>query len=481
MPHTSRSTLQQRPRTPTTSRQFSTANVTDLPGGAQSGAGDIRSREPGGGIRLPPFPGSRPAGPRPGGVLPPTQPLPPPAAVAPFVPQQVPQVPQGATFGSADPRIQALIAQIAQRTDSGATSSAGTPFDPGSGQAAPFQADPRIQTLISQIQGGGGGPVLEETGAEQRAVLEQLIAQLGGGDFDFDASQDPEAIAFRVATERARAASQNAAAERLGADPTNTGGFDVDTRALREQAGESVGRFAAGRASQRRGEVLGERISAANLGLANLGQIQAGDVARFNAASSAAAGGQNRQLAALQALIGQDESRRLSTEATASRGQADRQFGASLRSRETEDARRATAASRSEGLASSQALLQQLLAEQARTQRGTAQAGQQTFENEIAAGQFASGQQQAGVADQRQAADTALQRLLLDQGLARQGRQDVLSDRGTGLSNELLALQVQAEEERQRRGGARGGGGGLPVRVPRAAVNPRISASNPRV
>lgn len=425
MPPTTRQTLQQRPRSSSTSRQFSTANVTDLPGGPTSGAGDIRPRESGGGIRVTPFPGTQATGPRPGTTATAAQPaqeiipLPERQPVSAFRPAPTPNVPQAPGFGTTDPRIQALIEQIAQNTQSGATS----------GQ--PFQTDRRAEQIINQLRQGGGQPVFEDTTGRQRAIVDRLIAQLESGAFEFDPTRDAETRAFRVLRERERARAQEAAAERLAASPADTGVFDVDTRALREQAGEDIAGFGAARASQRRAEVLRERTGAANTALENLGQIQASDVARFNAASSAAANEQNERVNALQAILRESDSERALSES-----------------------------SRNRTLQGQQDLLRTLLAEQARVQGSRAGAGQQEFENAITAGQFGGGQQQQLIQNQRQAGADEQERAMLLNELRRQARQDAIRERGATIGNELSELDLEDRRRQRRPGGG--------IRIPRS-------------
>lgn len=403
-------------------RRFPTANVTNLPGGTTNAAA--------GGI-VAPRSATVPAPRFPGTGLPPSRgtglggelPVQPPVALpalGQFRAVTAPRPPQAASFGSNDPRIQALIDQIARSTQGGATT------------GSSFRADPRIEQLVGQLSSPGDPASFVDTGQQQRALLQALIAQISGGQFDFNASTDPEARAFRVAQERARAEAQVGISERRAADPTNTGGFDVDTRALRARTGESIARFAAGRASQRRGEVLGERIGGANAALSSLGLAQSGDVSRFNADLASREQGLNQQVAALQAALNADVSRRGSFE--------------------SEQAR---ALSRTQGTqASQQALLQSLLAEQSRVQGGQAAAGQQVFANELSSAQFES--RQGGAAQQAQQAQLA--RALQQQQIQQQLRRDAIAEQQARQDEEFRRREEeranQDRRDQRRRGEA---------------------------
>lgn len=342
-------------------RRFPTANVTNLPGGATNvAAGGLLPQR---NVTLPsppPRPRTRPAGVE--STLPVQAPLPLPA-LGQFRAVQTPRPPQAASFGSSDPRVQALIDQIARTTNSGAQ---------------------RTQFSSSAFSGG-------RRGDDQRTAIEALIAQLTSGEFAFDASTDPEARAFRVARERARAEAQVGLSERLAADPANTGGFAVDRRALREQTGESIARFSAGRASQRRGEVLGERTSALAAALSNLGLTQSQATARANAELRERQGAQGSQQALLQALLG----------------------------------------------------------EQARVQGGQASAGQQVFANELSSARFESGQGNAS----RQAEQDVFARAVQQQQTQQQLRRDALAEQQARQDEEFRRRQEErvAQDRRDRR------------------------------
>lgn len=205
-------------------------------------------------------PASVPA-PRSGPVVAPQQPLPrrdPPPAV---IPVNTPQAPQTARFANSNLQIQELIRQIAANQRSGANNP----------QSSDFTGD-----------------------ASRSAQLSRVIDRLESGDFDFDPTQDAETQAFAVMRERQRQQDQNAAAERLAANPTDTSGFELDTRALREATGEDVAGFGAQRASQRRGEQLDEQKAA----LGALVGLETSD-------QSATASRSNQQQQLLSQLLGE--------------------------------------------------------------------------------------------------------------------------------------------------------------------------------
>jgi len=163
------------------------------------------------------------------------------------------------------------------------------------------------------VSGGGiglapAGPGEAELGG---AVQERLLALLRGGGAEGEASTDPEARAFRIARERERGEQQRRAAERLGVSGfTGTGAFDVESGKIGEEAARDIAGFEARLAGRRRGERLAEQASALNLALASLGR-QAGERqaefgARITGAESERAAQQARQaaqLAQLQALL----------------------------------------------------------------------------------------------------------------------------------------------------------------------------------
>ena len=343
-----------------------------------------------------------------------------------------------------EPQIQDLINQISQQTDRGASSA----------QSLSFTPNPQIQALVSQLSGPGGGgfeptlaPEFADTTGSQRALLQSLIQQLQG-----ESSTLTQTRTLRPGrSEWLESVSELVHSQpQLNAwlrTPSGTGLFDVDSRALREQSGEDIARFAAGRASQRRSEVLGERTAAANAALANLGQIGSTDVARFNsglarsnqanqAAAQNAATGQDANRTALQALLGQDADRRNAIIQAENRqsqeGQADR--------------------------ASRLALLQQLMGEQARIQGGNAAGAQQGFGNQLTRAGFLGDQAQTNAQNTRQASQDAIQRAIQQRQLEADERRLALEGQRSGTGNRLLELQLQQQLAQQ--GGTGGGIGG---------------------
>ena len=199
------------------------------------------------------------------------------------------------------------------------------------------------------VSGGGiglapAGPGEAELGG---AVQERLLALLRGGA-EGEASTDPEARAFRIARERERGEQQRRAAERLGVSGfTGTGAFDVESGKIGEEAARDIAGFEARLAGRRRGERLAEQSSALNLALSSLGR----QAAERQAAQQAA-------LAERQAAFGE------------------RITGA-------ESERAAQQARQAAQLAQLQALLS--------AQAPRMAAGQQSFENQLAAFQAAMG------------------------------------------------------------------------------------------
>jgi len=254
-----------------------------------------------------------------------------------------------------------------------------------------------------------------------------LIALLTSGEFNFDASRDAETRAFRVATERARQEAQVGLSERRAANPTNTGGFDVDTASLRERSGEAIGRFGAGRASQRRGEVLRERIGGVNAGLANLNQLQNADIQRFNASIANANIAGSAQTAALNAALQREAAQR--NDANRAQDRNDRLL------RETEG----RSASGLQGAQSRDALrqLQALLA------TGQVPGRSAPGIDQLAASRGRSAFQRQGEFDTRG-------RFLENEQLARQRQQDEAAAQQAQLDEQFRRRQQQAAERQDR-------------------------------
>lgn len=211
--------------------------------------------------------------------------------------------------GGGDTGLQSLIDQIARNTQGGAAGT-GAVTNTNVQSGSSFQPDPRIADLIRELQRQRDNIEFTDTTGARRIELDGLIAQLSGGNFRFDASRDAETKAFRVATERARQEAQVGLSERRAADPTNTGGFDADTASLRERSGEAIGRFGAGRASQRRSEVFQERTAGINASLSNLTQLGGIDVNRFNASVANANTTGSARITALNAMLQREAGRR---------------------------------------------------------------------------------------------------------------------------------------------------------------------------
>ena len=151
--------------------------------------------------------------------------------------------------------------------------------------AAPVPVnDPRLQQLMSELeqqistarneQSGvrariAALPPSSATTTPQNAQLDALVSELMRGQAPDigDIQLDPEAKAFRIASQREAGRAREEAANRQAASGSVTGGggFDARVAGIRERTGENIAGFEATLAGRRRGEALDTARTGATL------------------------------------------------------------------------------------------------------------------------------------------------------------------------------------------------------------------------
>lgn len=181
--------------------------------------------------------------------------------------------------------------------------------------------DPRIEQLLSALSTNSSGmpwnepeiPGPDFSGlANQQSQLESTLRALQtGGVGTPNVTNDPEAVAYRAASDRATDQARQAEAERMGASGmTGSGDSDARLAQLREAAGQDVAGFTAGLANRRREQNQAGAVSGANLSLQDLQRQMAQQQAIFggrleqaNMRRQAAGSQRQQQMELLRSLL----------------------------------------------------------------------------------------------------------------------------------------------------------------------------------
>lgn len=212
-----------------------------------------------------------------------------------------------APAGSVDPRIAQLYAQLSQNVT--IPTVAGPDFSGITPVTAPTVAAPDFSGITPITAPNVAAPDFSGIQGQQQQLQARLSELLAGRGIDVgDVSTNPEAVANRVAVERAATQQQQAEAERLAASGmTGSGESDARNAQIREQTGTQVAGFNAGLAGRLRSEAQAGAIQGAGLSLNDLSQQMAQQQAlygaRVNTANAAtAATSANNQTAADKAM-----------------------------------------------------------------------------------------------------------------------------------------------------------------------------------
>lgn len=269
-----------------------------------------------------------------------------PAKKPTFAPPQTGIRPTQAIASQPDPRIAELTQTLQQPI-------APVPVD-----------DPRIRNLMSELEQQITTSRNDQTGLRARIAglpsgatatseseqLNALIAELMKGKAPDigDIQADPEAVAYRIASQREAGRAREEAANRQAASGpvTGGGGFDARVAGIRERTGENIAGFEAGLAGRRRGEALDTATRGAQFQMSELQRRQeaeragrADELNRLSLELSAGEGNAAQLTSLYGSLAAQEES------------------GRNFQQRQAESER-----------SSEQALLAALLPEQARVQ-----------------------------------------------------------------------------------------------------------------